>query len=162
MTIPGVCFRQATLDEIYRLRFAALRPGQPVERVHFAGDDAPWPTTMHFGAFSGQRNLACVTLLPGEWQGAPAYQLRGMAVEEAYRSQGLGCELLHLAERRVLEQTAIRLLWCNARVAALRFYERNGWRTVSDVFHIAGVGDHHKMIRQLDEFSDCRPAIDGT
>jgi predicted GNAT family N-acyltransferase len=149
MMMPGISFRQATLEEIYELRFAVLRPGQAVEKVHFAGDDAAAPATYHFGAFAGERNVACLTLLVGEWEGERAYQLRGMAVAGEFRSQGVGARLMQEAEWTVIKQTDVRLWWCNARVGALRFYQRNGWQAVSEVFHIPGVGDHRKMVRRL-------------
>ena len=145
-------FRRATLDEIYRLRFAVLRPGHPVERVHWAGDDLEPPATYHFAAIGSEgqaQTIGCLTLLSSNWGDGPAYQLRGMAVAEGFRSRGIGGELLKLAEQTVRTETPLRLLWCNARVPAVRFYERNGWRVVSEGFDIAGVGPHRKMIRVL-------------
>lgn len=145
----SVVVRPAGIDEIYRLRLRLLRPTVPVEMHHFPGDaDAP-PQTFHFGAFVETVNVGCASLMLNTWLEQPAYQLRGMAVEEAYRSHGIGSQLLALVDQTVLTQTPIRTLWCNARVPAIKFYERNGWQVMSEVFNIEEVGPHKKMMKSL-------------
>jgi len=42
-----------------------------------------------------------------------------------------------------------RLLWCNARVVALGFYERLGFVTEGPEFDIHPIGPHYVMTRQL-------------
>ncbi len=37
--------------------------------------------------------------------------------------------------------------WCNARSTAIRFYEKNGWRIVSDEFIIEKYGPHRRMVK---------------
>jgi len=49
-----------------------------------------------------------------------------------------------------LPPAAPRLLWCNARVPAVGFYESLGWRVVSERFEIPTAGPHVKMVRRLD------------
>jgi predicted GNAT family N-acyltransferase len=148
--LTAIVCRQATLEEIYRLRFAVLRAGQPVVKVYFANDDAEPPVTWHFGAFrtepSGLRNIGCLTYLASTYEGAPAMQLRGMAVDEQFRGQGIGGRLLDLAQEIVIAQGP-RRLWCNARAAAVAFYERHGWRCVSEEFQVEGVGPHRRMFK---------------
>ena len=43
---------------------------------------------------------------------------------------------------------APRLLWCNARVPAMGFYQKLAWQVVSDEFHIPTAGPHVKMVRR--------------
>ena len=38
-------------------------------------------------------------------------------------------------------------LWCNARTPARSFYERAGFRVVSDEFELPGIGPHVVMER---------------
>ncbi len=154
MSVPveSLAFRVATLDEIYHLRFAVLRPGMTPERVYFAGDDAPSPAALHFGAFvvaDPRTIVACLTLLESSYENQPAYQLRGMAVDEAYRSRGIGAQLLAHAEKHIFTHTPVRTLWCNARVPALNFYLRQGWSIVSEKFEIPTAGPHRKMYKGL-------------
>lgn len=144
-------FRPATIDEIYELRFAVLRPKQTPIKLHFPGDEDSPPNTWHFGAFAPHppRVLACLTLFASEWEQKPAIQLRGMAVAEEARGTGLGRKLLQTAEWAVRENPTARdwRWWCNARTPAIGFYEKLGWKVASEEFLIEGVGPHKKMVR---------------
>ena len=141
-------YRAAAIGEIYELRFEILRPKQVPMKLHFPGDDGVPPATWHFGAFAGKRNVACLTFFASTWEEKPALQLRGMAVAADHQSQGIGTRLLAAASAGLAQVPGIPpLWWCNARVEAIRFYERNGWRVVSDAFMIAPVGLHKKMVR---------------
>lgn len=139
--------RVATLDEIIDLRIELLIRGTVRVSARFDGDDAD--DTRHFGAFSPTANLACASCMNADLEGQPAWQLRGMATHEEYRSQGLGTRLLTFMETQLSDPDRPALLWCNARVGAVGFYQQAGWETVSDVFEIAGVGPHRKMVKTL-------------
>ena len=43
----------------------------------------------------------------------------------------------------------VRLFWCNARVPALAFYQRQGWQIMSEQFDIPTAGPHRKMTKRL-------------
>jgi predicted GNAT family N-acyltransferase len=123
-----------------------LRSGLPRESAVFDGDDVP--TTLHFGAFDETgRNIACLSLMARAFEHRPAWQLRGMASAPAWRGRGVGKELwLHAeAEARRIEPAWV--FWCNPREAAAGFYERLGWRVVSERFEIPGVGPHLRMVK---------------
>jgi len=135
---------------ILALRHAELRPGLPRQTAEFDGDAAA--DTLHFGAFDEKVNVGCVSLMRHDLQGQPAYQLRGMATRHDRQGRGVGAALLRHAERYVIDNTAIRLIWCNARLAAVGFYERHGWRVITDEpFDVITVGPHHLMIRRLSD-----------
>ena len=142
-----VIVRRATLSEIFQLRWDVLRPGRPVEAAQFPGDDAP--ETIHVGAFVDGRNISCATATRVAWQGQPAWQLRGMGVAADWQKRGVGQRVLAEIERLVSQASDIRLIWCNGREEAVRFYEKLGWRVASEPFHIEDVGPHFKMTRQL-------------
>jgi predicted GNAT family N-acyltransferase len=89
-----------------------------------------------------------LTLHLSEWEGRSAYQLRGMATEEVVRGTGVGKTLLEAAEKFV-RGTEVRRLWCNARVPAMGFYEKAGWRVVSEEFEIPTAGPHVRMVREV-------------
>ena len=139
-----VLLRRAALDEILALRHAVLRPGLPAASAAFDGDVAP--DTRHFGAFDGRTAIACLSFMRRDRDGE-AYQLRGMATAAAVRGAGVGRALLRFADEALAAETGIRGLWCNARVESIGFYERVGWRVVSDVFEVPGVGPHRVMVR---------------
>ncbi len=146
-------YRQATLDEVYHLRFAVLRPGHAVVRVYFTGDDQLPPLAWHFGAFTDKagQNIGCLTLLATHFEGRNAIQLRGMAVAHDRQRGGVGSKLLAMAEAVLKQDVRVRdwPWWCNARVEAIGFYQRNGWRVISEEFMVEGVGPHRKMIKEM-------------
>ncbi|HPP01964.1 MAG TPA: GNAT family N-acetyltransferase [bacterium] len=140
-------YRVARLEEIIGLREEVLIKGTDRVSPEFQGDRNP--TTLHFGAFHQGRAVGCLTFLLNEWQGEPAWQLRGMATDAAFRGKGIGRHLLRFAENHLLHVSPVRRLWCNARSGAAGFYEKLGWRRESDEFLIEGVGPHYKMSKTL-------------
>ena len=144
MNASDISIRTVSVEEILDLRWTILRAGLPREAANFDGDDEP--TTHHFAAYIDGQVAACATFLRRPFKDEPAWQLRGMAVRAQSQGQGLGVRLLEYAERFVLDQDHSTLLWCNARVPATRFYERRGWRIVSDRFDIPDAGPHVKMM----------------
>jgi GNAT superfamily N-acetyltransferase len=141
--------RRATIDEILPLRHAELRPGLPLEAARFDGDDEP--ETRHFGAFlrSSGEPVAGVSCMRRARGGEDAWQVRGMATRGDLLRRGIGRSLLRHALAALQDARGPELLWCNARVAALEFWEREGWAVVSEVFDIPGVGPHRVLQRRL-------------
>ena len=146
-----VLIRAAAPEEVVDLRLAVLRPGFPRDAAIFPLDHEP--TTHHFVAVTkGSRIVGCVTISqPRPWQDqADAIQLRAMAVAEDFRGAGVGSKLLARIDEQVLTLPPPRpMMWCNARVSAIGFYERCGWTVVSEVFDSPPAGPHVKMTRQL-------------
>jgi N-acetylglutamate synthase-like GNAT family acetyltransferase len=139
-----VTVRRATLAEIIALRHAELRPGLPRASAAFDGDDDP--TTIHVGAFDGDRTVVgCASLMRRPLDGEDAWQLRGMAVRADRVREGIGARVLATTVADARDTGGPRLLWCNARIAAVPFYEQQGWRVISDVFDVPTVGPHRKM-----------------
>ena len=142
-----ILIRRARPAEVIDLRHLVLRAGLPRETAIFPGDDSPG--ARHYGAFRGEELLCCATLHPGEWEGRPAYQLRGMATAAHARGRGIGRRVLEWIERDLLAGDDAVQLWCNARVPAVEFYRTMGWQVASDVFDIPTAGPHVKMTRRL-------------
>ena len=141
---------RATTEQVIDLRHAVLRSGLPRETARFPGDDDA--TARHFVARNrdGGGIIACATLHLNQWQGEPAWQLRGMAVEPQWQGGGIGSVLLRAVEQSVLEaDSPTHLLWCNARTPAEAFYRKHGWQVVGDVFDIPTAGPHVKMIKRV-------------
>ncbi|MEM7625851.1 MAG: GNAT family N-acetyltransferase [Planctomycetota bacterium] len=137
----------ATFDAVLPLRAEVLRDGRPMDAAHFDGDHDE--TTRHLAAISDEEGfdavVGCVSLMVRPMPGDDAWthQLRGMAVAETHRNQGIGAMLLAAVARRMPHEA----LWCNARVPAQRFYERHGWTAVGGVFDVPHHGPHVRMRR---------------
>jgi len=141
--------RRATIDEILPLRHAELRPGRPLSTARFDGDDDP--ATRHFGAFLRDTGelVGCVSCMRRPRAGAAAWQVRGMATRGDLVRRGIGRALLGYTVGALGAEDGPRLLWCNARVEALGFWQREGWTVASDVFDIPDVGPHRVLRRVL-------------
>jgi GNAT superfamily N-acetyltransferase len=111
----------------------------PPRPVTLGGDELPGTT--HLGVMDGEELVAVATFVPGP----EGVQLRGMAVAPEVQGHGVGRLLLDAAVDR-LRAEGVERLWCNARDAALPFYERLGWRVSGAGFmHTESGLPHHPM-----------------
>lgn len=147
------------LDAILELRTRVLRPAQfeQGERARWDGDLDEG--TLHYAGF-GERGevLGCASFLEVPW---PSFldpsgkddltlRLRGMAIAESCRNQGLGAWFLSdMLSDLALAKSPIRVVWCNAREAARSFYERGGFEVSGEPFDLPEIGTHCKMWRYL-------------
>lgn len=142
---PRIAVRLAALDDILPLRHAELRPGLPRDAARFAGDDAA--DTLHVAAVSATGEvLGCATLVAAALDGRRAFQLRGMATRADRVRQGIGTAVLRTALAMLRAREGDVPVWCNARLGAIAFYARLGWRVGSPTFDVAGVGPHRRML----------------
>lgn len=120
-----------------------MRPGLPLDTARFAEDELA--TTLHYGLFSDGELSVCLTLLQSEMDGQKAWQLRGMATGSAVQGLGYGSQLVQFAVVDALDDDYSDIFWCNARLAAVPFYQKNGWEIISPMFEVPIFGPHHKM-----------------
>lgn len=137
--------RLCRLDEIIDLRNEVLIRGTDRVSPYFEGDYDE--NTLHVGLIAENKVVGCLSFMRNVWEGNPAWQLRGMAIDPTWRGKGAGRILLDYAETVLMEKSDIRQLWCNARANAVGFYEKMGWQVVSEEFTIPHVGPHYKMIK---------------
>ena len=135
----------AKLEEIVDLRWMVLLPNSPRQAVIFPGDEAG--TSLHLAAKRGPQVIGCLTLHQSQLDGAAAWQLRGMAVQQDCRGLGVGRSLLEGLDALLRQRRATLGLWCNAQAAAVGFYRRMGWSVISGEFEIKPAGPHFKMSR---------------
>ena len=143
-----VCCGQVSVETIIPLRHRMLRQGMPLDSARFPGDDAP--ATLHFAATDNGVAICCLTLMAAEWDGRDAWQLRGMATASEHQGLGVGRTLFAHAMSEARRRNPAWLMWCNARVSAIGFYERVGWGVVSEEFEIPSAGPHVKMVYRGD------------
>lgn len=138
------------VDAILPLRHRILRAGLPFETARFEGDEEA--TSRHFAARDGDQIVGCATvhLRPFSETRPVAWQLRGMAVDEAYRRGGVGSRLLDAVIDHLRADGRTDLLWCRARKPAVPFYKRHGFEVVSDEYDVPTAGPHFTMVKRLD------------
>ncbi|PIE48198.1 MAG: GNAT family N-acetyltransferase [Flavobacteriales bacterium] len=149
MFISMAFIRFINTSETYPLRIKILRNGQ-AERYTFEQDNNA--TTFHLGAFSHDTCVGIATFFKDNhpyFQGQQnAYQLRGMAVDDAFQSQGIGRQLITCALAELTKRNS-SLLWCNARQHAIGFYRNMGFQTIGEEFIVPHIGPHIVMFKDL-------------
>jgi len=146
---PAPEVKPVAATDVLPLRQLILRPGKALAECVFGGDDAA--DTGHFGVFVGGRLVGIASICREAPPGAAnrdAWRLRGMAVVEDCRRQGLGGLLVHACLEHA-RQLGSSLVWCHARTAAVGLYRNAGFRTVGEEFVIPDVGPHYLMTLTL-------------
>ena len=149
--------RKIDVEETLELRQRVLRPGQSPHELVYPGDRDS--SSLHLGAFDGERIVGVASVYRQEMEGASAkglgflsgegvWRLRGMAVDDGCRGKGIGGELLRACVAWI-ERSGGTVLWCNARVLAEAFYVAHGFVRLGDVFELPGIGPHVVMSRAL-------------
>lgn len=138
-------------QDTYAIRTQVLVPDHDLKKAKFEGDDDE-DISFHLGAFEDGKLVSVASffyernpLFPDLHQ----YQLRGMATMPEFQNRGLSRELLTMAFP-IIKQNFCSLLWCNARLNAVGFYEKVGFKKhTGDVFEIPEIGPHVLMYKQI-------------
>ena len=151
------------------LRQAVLRPHQTIEQLRLPSDELV--STRCFAAFdeagevigTSQVALEDPAFDAGDIGHAvlPSWRLRGMATRADARSSGVGTALLGRAIGYVAGQGG-RVLWCHARLPAVNFYARAGFRTYGVPWEEPDIGPHVVMWRSMVDPSGDRSGGDGS
>jgi len=136
-------------EKIRNLRHAELRPGQDFSTTSYLRDhDAD---TFHMACMADEKVLTCATFYPEKTNRVLAkkpYRLRGMATDSNFRRKGYARDLMKHSFQK-LKSFGADILWCNARLVAISFYESLGFKTIGKVFNIEGIGPHYYMYKKL-------------
>lgn len=76
------------------------------------------------------------------------YRLRAMATDPDYRRMHAGEKLIDFAIDK-LRSDGVQVLWCDARLIAVPFYESLGFNKQPDVYEVPLIGPHHFMWKEL-------------
>ncbi|HPG91913.1 MAG TPA: GNAT family N-acetyltransferase [Clostridia bacterium] len=147
----NVELRQVDVREIYDLRQRLLRPDQPIESVHFSGDELD--TTKHAGLFLDGKLIGCASIMIADnpaFDEKKQYQMRGVAVEKEYQGQGYGKAVVKYLEFLALNR-GIDFIWMNARTDVRKFYETLGYEAYGEEFMIPSVCPHIVMRKKIIE-----------
>jgi GNAT superfamily N-acetyltransferase len=132
----------------YLVRQIVLRAGKPIESCRFDGDDLE--TTLHFGLYLDKVIVGIISLFEKtdtRFNEKRQYQVRGMAVLEDQRQKGIGRALLIHCEKQCNNENA-DLIWFNARIEAVGFYEKMGYQKKGIPFEISNIGVHIIMFKK--------------
>jgi len=141
-------------EQTFALRHRVLRQHESLEDLRLSGDDDP--RSGHIAAIDDDSGEVVGTAVvfpePPPWDtgASGAWRLRGMATAEEWRSKGVGGAVLAAVVDHV-NLAGGRLLWCNARLPAVRFYERAGFERVGEEWDEPHIGPHVAMQLRVQE-----------
>ncbi|MFB9110455.1 GNAT family N-acetyltransferase [Flavobacterium gyeonganense] len=141
--------KEISSQETFILRHPVLRKGKPIETCIFEGDDLQ--TTHHFGLFDNSDLIGIISLF---FKTNPIFaenlqaQIRGMAIAQAHQKKGYGESLFKHCEAYCISNE-FHLIWFNARVAAVGFYKKMGYKVKGNSFEIPDVGKHYLMYKKI-------------
>lgn len=149
-----ITVEEVTALATYSVRHPVLRAGRPLEDCAMQGDELA--STFHLAAIENEQAMGVATFLRANddtilthcGNDLSYYQLRGMAVLPAAQGMGIGRMLLLDGINR-LKSLSIDILWFNARIAAVPFYEKLGFVIIGSSFEVEKIGTHFKMYRSL-------------
>ena len=136
-------------EDTWELRQKILRPTLTKDNCKYDFDHDP--SCLHL-AYKIQNKIVTVASFyieshPLLSAGTP-FRLRGMATDTNFQGQGYG-EKVILKAYEILETKKCDLLWCNARLRAIPFYQKLGFQAIGDVFEIEGIGPHKVMYKRF-------------
>jgi len=134
-----VHIEQITPQLTWRLRRDMLYPAKTALEMEMEEDQ----DGIHFGAFKEDKLVAVVSLFN---QGTE-FQFRKLAVDSSMQKKGIGNDILKYITEYARENGGTKI-WCNARVSAIDFYFKAGFKLSGKPFSKNGF-DYEIMEKQL-------------
>jgi GNAT superfamily N-acetyltransferase len=127
----------------FTLRQRVLRAGLDASSAFFPGDRDR--SSGHFAAYVDHKVVGVASILEEpETDGPGHWRLRGMAVDPDHQGSGAGRALIERA-RDFVARSGGGLIWCNARLTAVGFYDKQGFTRVGEPWDEPGTGPHVRM-----------------
>ena len=112
-------------SETWDLRHRVMAPNRLFDSIKLPKDD----DGLHFGLFEEEKLISVISLFIEN----DTAQFRKFATETSEQNKGYGSILLnHIIEESI--KNNVKNLWCNARMTALRFYEKFEFKAVSETW----------------------------
>ena len=114
-----VQIEQIRFELTWRIRHEVMYPDLPFDAIKLDDD----PSGIHFGLYAADQLTAVVSLFNRD----NIYQFRKFATLVSEQGKGYGALLLNHIITYVKDMGG-KKLWCNARVSAIGFYNKFGFR----------------------------------
>ncbi|MDZ4750072.1 MAG: GNAT family N-acetyltransferase [Flavobacteriales bacterium] len=105
----------------------------------------------HLGTFDGEKLVAIGSFFETaspKINFEKQYRLRAMATDPDFRGRRTG-QMLVQRGIEILKDKACDVLWCDARVVAVGFYEKIGFQLIDEIYDVPIIGPHKFMYFQL-------------
>ena len=136
-------------EKIRPLRHSELRKGQDFSTTSLLEDYEE--DTFHMACIVDDKIVTCATFYAEKSiriESNNAYRLRGMATDSNSQRKGYATDLM-IESFKELKEKGTDLLWCNARLVAVSFYESLGFKITGELFNIEGIGPHYYMYKEI-------------
>jgi GNAT superfamily N-acetyltransferase len=136
-------------EETFPLRQKVLKPNSELSACYLPKDNDT--DTFHLAVKENNEIIAIGTFNKSNlnfFKEENQYNLKGMATCKDYQGKNVGTMLMEFAISH-LSSKGVTLLWCNARVSSMGFYEKMGFKPIGDVFEIGQAGLHQTMFIEL-------------
>lgn len=133
MMKPELEIKSVPLEVVLPIRQEVMYPGQSAELAQVAGDEE----AIHWGLFSGEKLVSVISLFNSLKYGR-SLQFRKFATLADYQGKGYGSRLLQEVINYGVSH-GYAVIWCNARVSALGFYNRFGFCQDGDAWQKNGI-----------------------
>jgi predicted GNAT family N-acyltransferase len=136
-------------EKIRPLRHSELRKGQDFSTTSYLKDYEEG--TFHMACIADDQIVTCATFYAQtsmKVKSNNAYRLRGMATDSQFQRKGYARNLM-LASFKELKKRDCDMVWCNARLVAVNFYESLGFKITGDLFNIEAIGPHYYMYKEI-------------
>ncbi|PAM96650.1 GNAT family N-acetyltransferase [Flavobacterium sp. IR1] len=117
--------KEINASETWQIRHSVMWPDQPLEFVQLEEDESG----LHYGAFVNESLVSIVSCFIQDDE----MQFRKLATVEKYQDQGIASKLLVYIFEQAREKN-IKRIWCNARTAKKKFYEKFGMEDMKKTF----------------------------
>jgi predicted GNAT family N-acyltransferase len=130
MPFEEIQIEQIRYELTWRIRHEVMYPELPFDVIKLPED----AEGIHFGLYIGAQLSAVVSL----FNKGGRYQFRKFATVKAFQGKGYGSMLLNYIIAYVRQEEGNQL-WCNARISALKFYEKFGFNQSGEYFSEHGI-----------------------
>ncbi len=147
--VTDIIVEVARLEEIIDVRHQVLRQGQPRSSCYYPEDTYKY--TVHFAAKLNNEIVGCASIYKEshpDFSLKQSWRIRGMAVCEVFQGRNIGTQLLETCINHVIKQKG-GVIWCNARMNAVKFYKNSGFKIIGKEFELPGIVPHYLMAKNL-------------
>ncbi len=144
-----VILKKIDAETTIPIRQKILRAGKPEKTCWFDGDMLD--STFHIGLYIENVLAGIVSVYEKKsmlFSDEIQFQIRGMAVSQDFQNRGFGYQLIVFAENE-LKLLNCNLIWFNARISAVGFYEKMNYIPIGTSFIIENVGEHVVMFKKI-------------
>ena len=136
-------------ENIRPLRHSELRKGQDFSTTSYLKDYEEG--TFHMACILDGKIVTCATFYAEKSlkiKSNNSYRLRGMATDSKFQRKGYARNLM-LESFKELKKRDCDMVWCNARLVAVNFYESLGFKITGELFNIEAIGPHYYMYKAI-------------